>query len=217
MAKKPAHRSGGRFALDQGNVARLQDQLKVQKKVAAIHLNRRLLNEMAFYPAHDKRSETPEYKQVHHHLTVELDLPCLICGVKNSTLKSAENRYHAKQMETHHHVIEWALANAISTDKFNRIMLPHLAQRHQSKPEYQTPFTQQQIRDWVDHSEDNLWVLCDVHHRAEFFGIHEITFPIWGPMNLLRDDFEAYVTEQVAKQKGSAKKGKKGASKKKRR
>ena len=29
-----------------------------------------------------------------------------------------------------------------------------------------------------DHGEDNLWVLRDVHHRAKFFGIHEVTFPI---------------------------------------
>jgi hypothetical protein len=31
--------------------------------------------------------------------------------------------------------------------------------------------------------EDNLWVLCDVHHRAKFLGIHEITYPIWCPMD----------------------------------
>jgi hypothetical protein len=215
MTSKRTTRKGDRFAQDRGMVDRLQDQLKIQKKVAAIHLNRRLLDEMAFYPAHDKRTETPEYKQAHHHLTVELDLPCLICGVKNSALKGPENHYHAKQMETHHHVVEWALANAIDTNKFNSILLPHLAHRHQNNPDYQKPFTQEQIRDWVDHSEDNLWVLCDVHHRAQFFGVHEITFPIWSPMNLLRDDFEAYVNEQVAKEKGPAKR-KKGAPKKRR-
>jgi hypothetical protein len=58
---------------------------------------------------------------------------------------------------------------------------------------------------WVDHSEDNLWVLCDVHHRAKFFGIHEITFPIWGPMDLLRPDFEAYVKGQIADAKAGKK------------
>ena len=213
MASKPTTRNG-RFAEDRGMVDRLQDQLKIQKKVAAIHLNRRLLDEMAFYPAHDKRSETPAYKKAHHHLTVDLDLPCLICGVKYSILGSPENTYGAKQMETHHHVIEWALANAIDTEKFNRILLPHLAHQHPNNQEYQQPFTQQQIRDWVDHSEDNLWVLCDVHHRAQYFGIHEITFPIWGPMNLLRSDFEAYVNEQVAKEKDVTKKAKGGKKKK---
>jgi hypothetical protein len=60
-------------------------------------------------------------------------------------------------------------------------------------------FTAQEMRDWVDYSEDNLWVLCDVHHRAKFLGIHEITYPIWCPMDLLLDDFEEYVKEQVQK------------------
>jgi hypothetical protein len=49
----------------------------------------------------------------------------------------------------------------------------------------------------VDHSEDNLWVLCDVHHRAAFLGIHEITYPIWSPADMLIDDFENYVKEQI--------------------
>jgi hypothetical protein len=83
-------------------VTRLQDQLKVFRKAQAVHVNRRMLNEMAFYPAHDPRKETPEYKETHHRLAVEQDRPCLICGVKNSTLKDkAHNQYGAKQMETH--------------------------------------------------------------------------------------------------------------------
>src|SRR6516164_10906115 len=111
---------------DQGMVQRLKDQLKVQSKITAIHLNKRLLKEMAFYPAHDKRRETPAYSAIHKKLTIQMDLPCLICGVKHSTLDDPkQNRYGAKAMETHHHVIEWSLANAIDTDKFNEILLPH--------------------------------------------------------------------------------------------
>jgi hypothetical protein len=118
-------------------------------------------------------------------------------------------------METHHHVIEWALANAISADKFNATLLPNLRQRHKDKPEYQNDFTDKQVADWVDHSEDNLWVLCDVHHRAKYFGIHEITFPIWGPMDLLKPDFEAYVKEQIAQAKAKTSQvSKNGAGKK---
>jgi len=190
-------------------VRRLEDQLTIQKRAEAIHKNQRLLKEMAFYPAHDKRTETPAYKKVHKELAVTKDLPCLVCGVRNSTLKDkAKNRYGANAMETHHHVIEWALANAISTDKFNATLFPHLKARHANDPQYKgkTAFTDQDVRDWVDHSPDNLWVLCDVHHRAQFFGIHEITYPIWCPMDLLRKDFEAYVKEQIALEKGTAKK-----------
>jgi hypothetical protein len=195
---------GARNARDPGMQQRLKDQLRIYKHIRAIHKNARLLNEIAFYPAHDKRRETPEYKAAHHHLVNALDLPCLVCGVRNSTLKDkARNPYGAKQMETHHHVIEWALANAVSVEKFNSRLLPNLRHRHKDRPEYHHEFTQEDIRNWVDHHEDNLWVLCDVHHRARFFGIHEITFPIWGPMDLLRDDFEDYVKQEIAKEKST--------------
>jgi hypothetical protein len=191
---------------DLGMIDRLNDQLKVQKKVQQIHENRRALTELAFYPAHDKRRETTEYKKVHHHMTVELDLPCLICGVKHSTLMDEQqNPYGAKAMETHHHVVEWALANAVDVAKFNKILLPNLAHKHPDKPEYRKPFTDQDVRDWVDHSPDNLWVLCDVHHRAVYFGIHEITYPIWCPMDLLRANFEDYVKKEIAKEKAAKK------------
>jgi L-rhamnose mutarotase len=185
---------------DKGMVNRLKDQLRIQKQVNRIHENPRLLKEIAFYPEHDKRRETNEYKAVHKKLTQELDLPCLICGITNSTLKDKQkNLYGAKQMETHHHIIEWALANAVSVEKFNASILPHLRQRHPDKSEYKQEFTDEDIRNWVDHSEDNLWVLCDVHHRAKYLGIHEITDPIWGPQDLLRDDFEEYARKEIAK------------------
>lgn len=200
-AKNP--RSGR--PLDLGTIRRLKDQLVVQKAVKAIHENRRKLDERAFYPAHDLRKESKEYAKVHKNLVVELDLPCLVCGVRHSTLKNKKkNTYGAKQLETHHHMIEWALANAIDVDKFNNTILPHLNHRHPQKQEYQKPFTQEQVAAWVDHSEDNLWVLCDVHHRAKYFGIHEITYPIWCPMDLLRPDFEKYVKEQIAAEKAGS-------------
>ena len=188
-----------RDAPDTGMIRRLKDQRTIDRKAQEIHANPRLLNEIAFYPAHDKRLETPEYAKAHKHLTVELDLPCLVCGVRHSTLRDkTKNRYGAKQMETHHHIIEWALANAVDPEKFNNTILPHLKARHPANPDYQKDaFTQEDVRNWVDHSEDNLWVLCDVHHRAQYFGIHEITYPIWSPADLLIDDFEEYVRKQI--------------------
>lgn len=167
--------------------------------VSQIHEDRRTLEEVAFYPAHDPRRETDEYKAIHKKLCVDQDLPCLICGVRNSTLNSGEkgNPFGAKQMETHHHLIEWALANAIDADKFNKILLPNLRHKHPEKEEYKTEFAREQIFDWVDHSSDNLWVLCDIHHRHKFLGIHAITYPIWSPQNLLADDFVEYVRKQL--------------------
>lgn len=192
--------------LDQGfakedckNRVRLSQHLAVEKKrktvqaAPTINEKRRILKEIAFYPKHDKRTETPEYHKVHIDLTVTMDLPCLVCGVRHSTLHDPkQNPYGAKQMETHHHVVEWALANAIDVGKFNKVLRLNLTHRHPQEPMYARDMTDAEVKGWVDHSPDNLWVLCDVHHRSKYFGIHEITFPIWGPMDLLKPDFESY-------------------------
>ena len=181
--------------------ARLEAALSLHAQSRAVLAKplRRRLDEIAFYPAHEKRLETPAYKAAHRRLVKVLDLPCLVCGVKNSTLKvPKENPYGASALETHHHVIEWALANAIDPDKFNKIMLPHLrAQRPESALYKKRALSKREIAAWVDHSEDNLQVLCDVHHRSDYFGIHTISYPIWGPQYLLRDDFEAYVRTEL--------------------
>jgi hypothetical protein len=175
------------FRVDPATRRRLEDQLAVfekaeeVKRAGGVHASERLLREIAFYPAHSKRVETPEYPRVHRELIVEKDLPCMVRGVRQSTLGvPAENPYGAKQMETHHCIIEWALAEAIDVDKFNRTILPHLAERQPGNAEYRTAFDRKRLPARVDHSVDNLWVLCDVHHRARYFGIHEITFPVWG-------------------------------------
>ncbi len=181
----------------------IMDAKKVAKQVK-IHGSFRGLKEAAFYPEHEKRHETKKYRAVHKKLVVEKDLPCLICGVKHSDLNDEEKRvnpkinpFAAKQMETHHHIIEWALANAIDVEKFNNILRLHLKYRHPNEELYCKPMTKEDIRNWVDHHEHNLWVLCDVHHRHKFFGIHEITGPMWNPQNLLLDDFESAISEKI--------------------
>lgn len=203
--------------IDQHSAERLADQRVIQfhaerlKKAPTINKKQRMLAEIAFYPKHAKRTETPAYKKVHHDMVVTKDLPCLVCGVKNSALKDPKrNTYGAKQMETHHHVIEWALANAIDAGKFNRILRPNLAHKHPDNPLYKRDMTEQEVLDWVDHGSDNLWVLCDVHHRAKYFGIHEITYPIWCPMDLLEPDFDDYVRTEL---KAETAKGRKPAKK----
>jgi len=180
---------------------------KSAAKSNAYHVVRRLLDEQAWYPEHDKRQSSPEYRKAHEKLVAASG--CLICGVTKDILDNESKRenlklnpYGAKQLETHHHVIEWALANAIDSEKFNRLVLPHLKARHSNNPQYTKPFTREEISAWVDHSEDNLWVLCDVHHRAKWFGIHEITDPIWGPQDIFDDDYLAHVRAAIAKTSG---------------
>ena len=59
--------------------------------------------------------------------------------------------------------------------------------------------TEEEIKDWIDHDEDNLMVLCSTHHRSKYFGIHAISFPIWSPANLFKDDFEEHMIAEIAK------------------
>lgn len=182
-----------------GDMRRIEEQLAMYR-LAENHVRRHTITELQFYPPHDKRRETPEYKAAHKHLVDTLDLPCLVCGVRKSTLGDPDrNPYQARQLETHHHVVEWALMNAVDVEKFNDILRPNLAHRHphDAKWAYEKPFDEEKIKAWVDHSEHNLWVLCDVHHRARYLGIHEITFPIWSSMNLLRDDFETWARAEI--------------------
>ena len=203
-----------RHVVDTVGRKNLRDQLKVFKAAKDITVLHRTLKEDEFYPAHDHRTESPKYKVVHDKLVGEMDLPCLSCGVKKSVLDDPVKRkdpklnpYGAKQMETHHHITEWALANAVDTAKFNSMILPNLARAHPDRQDYKTPFTDQQVRDWVDHDENNLWVLCDVHHRAPLLGIHWITYPIWGPQNLLNDAFEDFVRKQIQQDRGAESSG----------
>ncbi len=167
------------------------------------HVVERMLDERAFYPAHDKRTESPAYATVHHQMTVTDDKHCIVCGVQHSTLAdAARNPFGAVQMETHHRTIEWALANAIDPVKFNAHIRPgllHAAAARQAAAgygatpqvyrdfddKYASDMSADDIKAWIDHGADNLWVLCDVHHRHKFVGIHAVTYPIWGPQDVV--------------------------------
>ena len=173
----------------------------VAMDISKIHAVSRLLREIVNYPGHAKRTNSPEYSKVHRDLAVVQDLPCLVCGVRNSTLKSKkENPCGARQMETHHHLVEWALANALDLGKFNERIVAHFRLRPHHDPIYNQDFTEDQMLEWVDHHPDNLWVLCDIHHRTPLLGIHEITFPIWGPQDIVKDDFR-YIPAPKGKKK----------------
>ncbi len=166
--------------------------------VMHLHELRRNLDERAFYPPHEPRSESPGYREIHKRMVIEEDQGCLICGVKHSTLGDPEhNRWHATAIETHHHTIEWALANGIDLEKFNERVVAKFRRYPSHEPMYDNDFTQQQMLDWIDHGRDNLWPLCDVHHRHKWFGVHAVTYPIWGPQDLLTDEFLAQIMQET--------------------
>ncbi len=117
-----------------------------------------------FYPAHDPRAEPPEYRCVHARLVVKENRPCAICGVTNAAIARGrvKNPWRASQIETHHAVIEWALMDAVDLRRFNALVV---RPRRGLARVCARSFTRAQMRAWIDHHEDNLLVLCDVHHR----------------------------------------------------
>src|SRR5690348_7616226 len=115
----------------------------------------RTLEEIVFYPPHDPRKASSEYRKVHHHLVYELDEACWICGIRHST---------GGHMETHHDEIEWAAASGIDLALVMK--------------DFPAITDEAALRQWLD-SENNMLVLCDVHHRGPRTGIHSITYPAW--------------------------------------
>jgi hypothetical protein len=151
----------------------------------------RTLHETAHYPPHPPRKPTSLYLKTHKRLVEEEDRPCLVCGVRHSTMNDpARNRWGAIQIELHHHVIEDSLANAIDLAKFNKRVLPGLLRQTGNHSKYGHEFTQEEMIEWIHGDEGNLWPLCDVHHRHPLVGIHAITFPVWTAQDLLVDNFD---------------------------
>ena len=125
-----------------------------------VHATTFAVAEVEMTPPHPPREETPIYARTHHHLVYTQDTPCAICGVRNSTLHiPAENPFKAEAIETHHYPIERSLLMACDLRKVH-VIFPQVKD-HAS------------LEAFVD-SEENMMVLCDIHHRHPHYGIHHI-------------------------------------------
>jgi hypothetical protein len=154
------------------------------------HYQRVTLQEYLLYPEHEQRTASSQYRKTRKRLVDEEDSPCLVCGVRKSTLgKKRQNPFAATQMETHHRMVEWALIAAIDLDRFNERVVARFRLRRPDNETYSDDFTQAEMEAWIDHHEDNLWVLCDKHHRAPYMGIHALSQPTWGPQDLVFPKF----------------------------
>lgn len=178
---------------------------EIRKEILDIHGEFQQLTEADFYPEHRKRKESSEYRKVHQEIISKHNAGCVVCGVTESILSDPEkkkdkaiNYYQATQMELHHHHIEWALANAIDVDKFNKLLKVHLARLHPECQMYKTFMDQATILAWIDHRPHNLMPLCDVHHRHKYYGIHKVSYPNWTAANLYRDDFIKSIQERIS-------------------
>lgn len=127
----------------------------------------RTLQEHVNYPPHPPRRPTPLYTKSHHDMVVTEDLPCLVCGVRNSDLADpvrradpAINPVGATQIETHHRMIEDSLIGAIDVGKWNRRVRPVLAHQHPEGAVYDHDFTPEEFARWAHGHRHNLWPLC---------------------------------------------------------
>ncbi len=122
------------------------------------HSQDETLRQDVLYPEHVQRTESAEFARNKHQLIHKLNLGCWICG-------SREKR------EVHHYICEWALWEDVDPAKALRTahaIDPYGFAAHDPEKPIESP---DDIR--------NLMVLCETHHRAPFFGVHTITFPIW--------------------------------------
>ena len=161
---------------------------------------RRTLSETVWYPPHPPRKASALYSQTHHQLVAIEDRPCVVCGVRNSTLlDTSHNKVGAKALETHHSLIEWAGANAIDWDKLaadhpdlkTLVALAGAYHAHllANGGKFTGSLDPAIVTAFVD-SSDQLLVVCDQHHRSAGKGVHMITGPIWELQRYERGDWD---------------------------
>jgi hypothetical protein len=95
----------------------------------------------------------------------------------------AQNLYGSSQIETHHFHLEWSLANAADWSVL-KTMYPDFADWAKIDPNNPDTF-----KYFVD-SEYNMMILCDIHHRATYRGIHALEFPVWIAQKYMKKDFK---------------------------
>lgn len=143
------------------------------KDVTQIHQVNKTLKETYNVPGHAPRSRSDVFTATRKQLVDISDTPCYICGVRQSTMKDAnQNLYGSTQMEQHHCIVEYALANAVDWDI--------LKQEHPDFPDWdKVDSTDAKTYKYFVDSAYNSKILCDVHHRGTNRGIHAIEYPVW--------------------------------------
>ncbi len=140
---------------------------------------RRTLVELCFYPPHEPRKASSEYRKVHHHLIYDLDTPCWRCGVRHST---------GGAMETHHAVVEVAAVNGVDFDTLAADYPELRLLLRQANGETLDAAEERAIHEFID-GEGGLLVLCAACHRSPMEGVHEITYPAWVLRRFERPDW----------------------------
>lgn len=179
-----------------GNALLYQKSQKVGKKgriraraaettetLSHVHATVEGLATVEMMPPHPPREETPEYAKTHHHLVYVLDSPCAMCGVRQSTLNDPkENPFGAVAIEIHHYPIDRSLLDACDPLKIG-VVFPQVKDRSS-------------LEAFID-SEQNLMVLCDIHHRHPLHGIHHLTPNDFFVQLFLLEGYQVVATKDV--------------------
>lgn len=156
--------------------------VETTETLSHVHATGEGLATVEMTPPHPPREETPEYAAAHHHLTKVLDEPCAMCGVRNSTLHDPkQNPFGATAIETHHYPIERSLMDACDPLKVG-VVFPQVKDRAT-------------LEAFVD-SENNLMVLCDIHHRHPLHGIHHLAPQDFFVQPFLLEGYQVVTTQQ---------------------
>lgn len=144
--------------------------------VSKVHVTAESVVVYEMTPPHLPRTQTPMYVKSHKYLVETQDKPCVVCGVRNSTLSdAAQNKFGASTLETHHYPVERSLLEACDPNKV------HLA--------FPEVIDQETLEAFVD-SPRNLIVLCDVHHRSVQQGIHHLLVQDYAILPFLYDNYQ---------------------------
>lgn len=133
-------------------------------------------------PGHQPRTESAEYRKVHHLMIVEQDNPCVICGVCNSTLNDpAKNPFKATAMHLHHSPVEWSLAHCVDPMKLHK--------------DFPQVYDEATLAAFID-SPANLLVLCSTHHIHPEYGIHHLLAQDFFIQKYLKDNYQVVATKE---------------------
>ena len=122
-----------------------------------------------YYPEHLPREKDPHYKLFNKARArlIKAGVGCWICGTKEN-------------LECHHSECEYAAATGVDVKKFAALF-----------PEYHIE-DEEEFLCYVE-SEGNFQILCAIHHRSPFAGIHHCVYPNWKLQRFWRDDLPAPV------------------------
>jgi len=133
------------------------------------HIRKMTLHVALYYPKHERRTTSSEFRHTRDLLINEQKRACYTCGTR-------------KKLEVHHFWVEWSLANAIDFELLKKVC-PAAAK-------YPT------IDKFVD-SPDNMRVLCAKHHRHKNYGIHMMDYPDWVAQTFIKEGYQFHTQEET--------------------